>query len=52
MLRGVEKLGMKARQLDSIELLDLFYSFYNPAQAKTQELKEQTIQMLLENQYA
>ncbi len=50
-LRGVEKLGMKARQLDSIELLDLFYSFYNPAQAKTQELKGQTIQMLLENQY-
>lgn len=50
-LRGVEKLGMKARQLDSIELLDLFYSFYNPAQSKTQELKGQTIQMLLENQY-
>lgn len=50
-LRGVEKLGMKARQLDSIELLDLFYSFYNPAQAKTQELKGQTIQLLLENQY-
>jgi hypothetical protein len=50
-LRGVEKLGMKARQLDSIELLDLFYSFYNPSQAKTQELKGQTIQMLLENQY-
>ena len=50
-LRGVEKLGMKARQLDSIELLDLFYSFYNPAQSKTQELKGQTIQMLMENQY-
>lgn len=50
-LRGIEKLGMKARQLDSIELLDLFYSFYNPTQAKTQELKGQTIQMLLENQY-
>ncbi len=49
--RGIEKLGMKARQLDSIELLDLFYSFYNPAQAKTQELKGQTIQMMLENQY-
>src|SRR3989344_1533930 len=50
-LRGIEKLGMKARQLDSIELLDLFYSFYNPAQAKTQELKGQTIQMMLDNQY-
>ncbi len=50
-LRGIEKLGMKARQMDSLELLDLFYSFYNPAQAKTQELRGQTIQMLLENQY-
>lgn len=51
-LRGLEKLGMKARQLDSIELLDLFYSFYNPAQAKTQELKGQTIQFLSQHQYA
>lgn len=50
--RGLEKLGMKARVLDSLELLDLFYSFYNPDQAKTQELKGQTIEMILNNQYA
>jgi hypothetical protein len=50
-LRGLEKLGMKARVLDSLELLDLFYSFYSPAQAKTQELKGHTIEALLENQY-
>lgn len=49
--RALEKLGMKARQLDSLELLDLFYSFYNPNQVKTQELKGQTIQMLLQNNY-
>jgi hypothetical protein len=49
--RGLEKLGMKARQLDSLEILDLFYSFYNPSQIKTQELKGQTIQMLLKNNY-
>lgn len=49
--RGLEKLGMKARQLDSLEILDLFYSFYNPGQVKTQELKGQTIQMLLQNNY-
>jgi len=49
--RGLEKLGMKARQLDSLEILDLFYSFYNPSQIKTQELKGQTIQMLLQNNY-
>lgn len=41
--RGIEKLGMKARVLDSLELLDLFYSFYNPQQAKTQALQQQTL---------
>ncbi len=50
--RGLEKLGMKARPLDSLELLDLFYSFYNPTQVKTQELKGQTIEALLTNTYA
>ena len=50
-MRGLEKLGMKARQLDSLEILDLFYSFYNASQVKTQELKGQTIQMLLKNNY-
>jgi len=49
--RGLEKLGMKARQLDSLEVLDLFYSFYNPSQIKTQELKGQTIEILLKNNY-
>lgn len=48
-MRGLEKLGMKARTLDSIEILDLFYSFYNPDQIKTQELKGHTIEMLLRN---
>ena len=46
-MRGIEKLGMKAKQLTSLEILDLFYSFYNPAQSKTQALKGQTIQALL-----
>ena len=50
-LRGLEKLGMKARVLESLELLDLFYGFYSPKQAKTQELKGQTIEALLQNQY-
>jgi len=49
--RGLEKLGMKARTLDSLEILDLFYSFYNQEESKTQELKGQTIEMLLKGQY-
>ncbi len=48
-IRGLEKLGLKARQLASLEILDLFYSFYNPHQTKTQKLKGQTLQMLLQN---
>jgi hypothetical protein len=39
-IKGLEKLGMTARQLSSIEILDLFYSFYRPEQSKTQPLVE------------
>lgn len=49
--RALEKLGMKARILNSLEILDLFYSFYNPDQIKTQALSGQTLQKLLENNY-
>jgi len=50
-IRALEKLGMKARILNSLEILDLFYSFYNPNQIKTQALSGQTLQKLLENNY-
>jgi len=50
-IRGLERLGMKARQLESIEILDLFYSFYNQSQIKTQELKGQTIELLINENY-
>lgn len=50
-VKGLEKLGMKARVLGSLEILDLFYSFYSPGQAKTQELKGHTIEALISNQY-
>jgi hypothetical protein len=50
-MRGIEKLGMKARELDSLEILDLFYSFYNPRQIKTQELKSQAVKAVLEHNY-
>lgn len=50
-VRGLEKLGMKAKTLSSLEILDLFYSFYNSEQIKTQALTGQTLQKLLENNY-
>lgn len=39
-IKGLEKLGMTARPLSSLEILDLFYSFYQPQQAKTQPLAQ------------
>lgn len=50
-VRGLEKLSMKARELDSLEVLNLFYSFYNPGSIKTQELTGQTVHALLQHSY-
>ena len=47
-LRGLEKLGMKANPLNSLEILDLFYGFYNPSQTKTQELKSESFELMKE----
>ncbi len=44
--KGMTRLGMHTRQLDSLEILDLFYSFYNPVQAKIQPLTEQALQLI------
>ncbi len=41
--RGLEKMGMKVNTLNSLELLDLFYSFYNQNQIKTQALRKEAI---------
>jgi len=39
--KGLEKIGMSARQITGLEILDLFYSFYKPEQAKTQPLAKE-----------
>jgi len=44
--KGFMRLGMRTRQLDSLEVLDLFHSFYNPAQAKSQPITERVVQLL------
>ena len=51
-LRGLEKLGIKARVLDSIELIRLLYNSYNPNQIKTQELSTDTISDVLKGVHA
>lgn len=50
--KGLERLGMKTRDLGNLEILELFYSFYNPTLAKNQPIKEKTFQVLLNNNYA
>lgn len=44
--KGMMRLGMHTRQLNSLEALDLFYSFYSPAQAKIQPLTQQALQLI------
>lgn len=44
--KGLSRLGMQSRQLSSLEVLDLFYSFYNPEQAKRQPISNQTLELL------
>lgn len=44
--KGLEKMGMKARKLSSMEILDLFYNFYTPQKAKIQPLSEKTMGVL------
>lgn len=48
--KGLGRLGMQTRQLTNIELLDLFHTFYNPAQAKRQPIRDQVAE-LLNNSY-
>ncbi|MCL5411928.1 MAG: TraC family protein [Patescibacteria group bacterium] len=48
-VKGLENLGMKAKVLDSLEILELFYSFYNPNRSKIQELKSQAYVSLMES---
>lgn len=51
-MKQLEKIGIKARSLNSLEVLNLFYSFYNQDQIKTQELNAQTIQKLIQHHHA
>lgn len=43
LVKGLEKMGMTARSLSSLEILELFYSFYQPETAKTQPLAQALI---------
>lgn len=44
--KGLGRLGMQARELSSLEILDLFYSFYSPEQAKIQPLTDHAVSLV------
>lgn len=46
--KGLGRLGMQTHKLNSLEVLDLFYSFYSPTSSKRQPLRDQTMQLLKE----
>lgn len=50
--KGLEKLGMKVTLLDTLAVLNLFYSTYNTRQYKTHPLQGSTIKNLLTHFYA
>jgi len=49
-IKGLDRLGMKTRRLGNLEVLDLFYSFYNPSKLKTQPLTQQTYTSLFNHE--
>jgi hypothetical protein len=42
---------MKARTLTSIEMINLFYAFYNPDNLKTQPITKQSLEALFKHDY-
>jgi hypothetical protein len=50
-IKGLERMQMKARTLSGLEIINLFYTFYNAESIKTQALTEKTVEVLLRNNY-
>ncbi len=44
--KGLQRLGMRCRQLSGLEILNLFYSFYNPKAAKSMPLSEKALRLM------
>lgn len=49
--KGLSNIGLKTRSLSSLEVLDLFYSSYNPTDSRLQPLTQQTINLLQRNYF-
>lgn len=50
-IKGLERMQMKAKTLSSIEIINLFYSFYNPDSVKTQAITKEALSALFKHNY-
>ena len=50
-IKGLERMQMKARSITVLEILNLFYGFYNPESLKTQAITRETVEAILKNNY-
>jgi hypothetical protein len=50
-IKGLERMQMKARSITGLEILNLFYGFYNPESLKTQAITMETVEAILKNNY-
>ena len=50
-IKGLERMQMKARSVTGLEILNLFYGFYNPESLKTQAITRETVEAILKNNY-
>ena len=50
-IKGLERMQMKARSITGLEILNLFYGFYNPENLKTQAITRETVEAILKNNY-
>ena len=44
--KNLSRLGIACQELSSLEIIDLFYSFYSPEQAKIQPISDQAIKVM------
>jgi hypothetical protein len=44
--KNLSRLGITTKQLTSIEVIDLFYSFYSPERSKTQPLSQKVLDIM------
>jgi len=50
-VKGLERMQMKANSITGLEILNIFYGFYNPENLKTQAITRETVEAILKNNY-